>query len=84
MRSLVLAERKRFVQVCAGPVLGKGLVNTIGRKELLLFAVRNNQTIFFKLTGARGHCEESLRSQELAERKMFVQVYVDLSWAKGW
>ena len=60
MRSLVLAERKRFAQVCAGPVLGKGLVNTIGGKGLLLFAARNNQTIFFKLTDARGHCESAL------------------------
>ena len=53
----------------------KGLVNTIGGKGILLFAARNNQSIFFMLTGASGHCEERLPSQELAERKMFVQVY---------
>ena len=52
-----------FIEVHARPILEKGLVNTIGGKRLLLFAARNNQTIFFKLTGARGHCEESLRSQ---------------------
>ena len=67
-----------FVEVHARPVLGKGLVNTIGGKGLLLFAARNNQTIFVKLTGARGHCEESLRSQGLAERRLFVQIYSGL------
>ena len=46
----------------------------------MLFAARNNQT---KLTGARGHCEESLHSQELAERKMFVQVYAGPVLGKG-